>query len=119
MTWMNESPRELKAAAPALRLGLWTIFSLIFFLAGTVAFWLGISGPRSERVWQVFLVNYLFWSGLAFGAILFSAALVMTKARWGRPIKRLAEAPAAFLPFSFLLFWVLFAGRDKILHYFF
>ena len=88
--------------------------SLIFFLAGTVVFWIGISGPRSERVWQVFLVNYLFWSGLAFGSVLFSAALVMTKARWGRPIKRLAEAPAAFLPFSFLLFWVLFFGREKI-----
>ena len=114
MTWNNEGPRELKAAAPAPGLGLWTFFSLIFFLGGAVAFWLGISGPRSERVWQVFLVNYLFWSGLAFGSILFSAALVMTKARWGRPIKRLAEAPAAFLPFSFLLFWVLLAGRDKI-----
>jgi Ni/Fe-hydrogenase subunit HybB-like protein len=114
MTWNNESPRELKAASPALGLAPGTIFSLIFFLAGTVAFWIGISGPRSERVWQVFLVNYLFWSGLAFGSILFSATLVMTKARWGRPIKRLAEAPAAFLPFSFLLFWVLFAGRDKI-----
>jgi Ni/Fe-hydrogenase subunit HybB-like protein len=114
MTWNNESPRELKAAAPALGLGPWTFFSVILFLVGTVAFWIGISGPRSERVWQVFLVNYLFWSGLAFGSVLFSAALILTKARWGRPIKRLAEAPAAFLPFSFLLFWVLFAGRDKI-----
>jgi hypothetical protein len=114
MAWNNEVPRELKAATPALGLGLWTFFSLIFFLAGTAAFWIGISGPRSERFWQVYLVNYLFWSGLAFGSILFSAALVMTKARWGRSIKRLAEAPAAFLPFSFLLFWVLFAGRDKI-----
>jgi Ni/Fe-hydrogenase subunit HybB-like protein len=114
MTWNNENHRELKAASPASGLGLWTFFSLIIFLVGTLVFWLGLSGPRSERVWQVFLVNYLFWSGLAFGSILFSAALVMTKARWGRPIKRLAEAPAAFLPFSFLLFWVLFAGRDKI-----
>jgi Ni/Fe-hydrogenase subunit HybB-like protein len=112
MTWNNENPRELKTAAPPL--GLWSLFSLIFFLIGTLAFWVGISGPKPERVWQVFLVNYLFWSGLAFGSILFSAALVMTKARWGRPIKRLAEAPAAFLPFSFLLFWVLFIGRDKI-----
>jgi hypothetical protein len=114
MTWNKENPRESKAAAPVLNLRLWTILSLIFFLAGTAAFWLGISGPRAERVWQVFLVNYLFWSGLAFGSIVFSAALVMTKARWGRPIKRLAESPAAFLPFSFLLFWVLFAGREKI-----
>jgi Ni/Fe-hydrogenase subunit HybB-like protein len=79
-----------------------------------MAFGMGISGAQAERTWQVFLVNYLFWSGLAFGSVLISATLVMTKARWGRPLKRLAEAPAAFLPLSFLLFWILFFGRHRI-----
>jgi Ni/Fe-hydrogenase subunit HybB-like protein len=92
----------------------WTFLFLGFFLLGTTAFGFGISGPQPERAWQAFLVNYLFWSGLAFGSVLFSAALVMTKGRWGRPIKRLAEAQAAFLPFSCLLFGVLFFGRDKV-----
>ncbi len=59
-------------------------------------------------------MNYLFWSGLAFGSILISAALVITQARWGRPIKRLAEAPVAFLPLSCLLFWVLYPGREHL-----
>ena len=74
----------------------------------------GISGPLAQRAWQVYLVNFLFWSGLAFGTVLFSAMLTMTNARWGRPLKRLAEAPGAFLPVAFLLFWVLFFGREKL-----
>ncbi len=103
----------MKAAGPQAGFGLDHGFAVVDLIGGA-AFWIGISGPQAERVWQVFLVNYLFWSGLAFGSVLFSATLVMTKARWGRPIKRLAEAPVAFLPFSFLLFWVLFLGRDKL-----
>ena len=114
MTSRDEIFREIKAAGPQAGFGSWTFFSLSLTVIGGVAFWIGISGSQAERVWQVFLVNYLFWSGLAFGSVLFSAALVITKARWGRPIKRLAEAPAAFLPFSFLLFWVLYLGRNKL-----
>jgi len=94
--------------------GFWGLVFVLLVLAGGVAFLIGLSGPSPERAWGIFLINYLFWSGLAFGSVLFSATLVITKARWGRPVKRLAEASSAFLPFSFLLFWVIFLGRDKI-----
>jgi hypothetical protein len=46
--------------------------------------------------------------------VLFVAVLNMTNARWARPMKRMAEAPAAFLPISFALFWVLYLGREQI-----
>ena len=106
--------QEMKAAGPQAGYGSWAMVSLLLAFIGGAAFWIGVSGSQAERAWQVFLVNYLFWSGLAFGSILISAALVITKARWGRPLKRLAEAPVAFLPLSFLLFWVLYLGRDKL-----
>ncbi|MBI5603442.1 MAG: polysulfide reductase NrfD [Deltaproteobacteria bacterium] len=114
MTSRAEILREIKAAEPVTGCGRWTVLSLILILIGGTAFVIGISGTQAERTWQAFLVNYLFWSGLAFGSVLFSAILVITKARWGRPVKRLAEAPAAFLPLAFLLFWVLLPGREKI-----
>jgi Ni/Fe-hydrogenase subunit HybB-like protein len=114
MTSRPEISRPFRAVGPINRTGWWTFLFLALFLLGATAFGFGLSGPRPERAWQAFLVNTLFWSGLAFGSVLFSAALVMTKGRWGRPLKRLAEAPAAFLPFSCLLFGVLFFGRDKI-----
>ncbi len=90
------------------------ILFAVITLAGIGAFLAGIGGPQSLRVWQAYLVNYVFWTGLSFGAVLFVAVLNLTDARWGRSLKRLAEGLGAFLPASFLLFWVLYFGRGEI-----
>jgi Ni/Fe-hydrogenase subunit HybB-like protein len=92
-------------------------WSLVFgglLLIGTISFIVGISGRQSQRVWQAYLINFVFWFGMASGSILFVAVLNMTHARWGRPLKRLAEALGAFLPVSFVLFWALYWGRASL-----
>jgi hypothetical protein len=93
---------------------LFTGCCLVLVLLGAGVFLTGISGPHALRAWQAYLVNYLFWSGISFGAVLFSAIINMTGARWAWPLKRIAEAPGAFLPAAFVLFWVLYAGREEI-----
>jgi Ni/Fe-hydrogenase subunit HybB-like protein len=90
------------------------LICLVLTLAGAVAFVIGVSGAHPGRAWQAYLVNFVFWTGLSSGALLFSAVLTMTSARWGRPLKRLAEALGAFLPLAFVLFWVLYWGKDLI-----
>jgi len=95
----------------------WTVVFASLALVGMIAFLLGISGGQAQRAWQAYLINYVFWSGLSFGAVLFVAVLNMSDAMWGRPLKRLAEALGAFLPISFLLFWVLYLGREQIFHW--
>ncbi len=95
---------------------LLVVFSLMV-LVGALTFVSGIFGPHPQRAWQTYLINFVFWTGLSFGTVLFSAILTITNARWGRPLKRLAEAFGAFLPVSFLLFWVIFTGRDEIFHW--
>lgn len=92
----------------------WFAVSTILAIAGTAAFLFGIWGDDALRTWQIYIVNYVYWTGLAFGAVLFSAVLNLSKAVWGRPIKRLAEAFAAFLPVSYALFWVIWPGRNHI-----
>lgn len=92
----------------------WVVTSLLLILAGAVAFLAGISGNQALRAWQIYAVNYVFWAGLAFGAVLFSAVLNLSKAVWGRPLKRLAESFGAYLPVSFLLFWVFYPGREYL-----
>ncbi len=92
----------------------WIAVSLTLTVAGAAAFLYGASGRYALRAWQVFTVNYVFWAGLAFGAVIFSAVLNLSKAVWGRPIKRLAEAFSAYLPVSFLLFWGFLAGRETV-----
>ena len=79
-----------------------------------MAFFWGITGPDALRAWQAYLVNFVYWTGLSFGAVLFVAVLNMTNAVWGRPLKRLAEALGAFIPASFLLFWILYFGKEEV-----
>jgi hypothetical protein len=91
-----------------------TIVFTALLLLGTGAFLSGIFGSNPLRAWQAYLVNFLFWTGLSFGAVLFVAILNMTASTWGRPLKRLGEAFGAFLPVGFLLFWVLYFGRMEL-----
>jgi hypothetical protein len=83
-------------------------------LCGAGAFLYFIAGPQAARAWQAYLVNFVFWTGLSFGALLFVAIMNMTSAHWSRPVKRLAEAPGAFLPIACLLFAGLYPGRAQI-----
>ena len=99
---------------PGGRSRTWSLVFAALALIGAISFVSGISGLEAQRVWQAYLVNFVFWLGMGAGAMLFVAILNITNARWGRPLKRLAEALGAFLPVSFVLFWVLYAGREQI-----
>ncbi|MBI3087105.1 MAG: hypothetical protein HYY88_15475 [candidate division NC10 bacterium] len=93
----------------------WIITGLgLLVLVGAGTFLLGASGRNPLRAWQAYLVNFLFWSGIGQAGLVFASIQEMTGARWGHPIRRIAEAMAAFLPISFLLFLALFFGRGTI-----
>ncbi len=92
---------------------LLALFGLLVIL-GLAAFIRGVTGGDSQRAWQVFLVNFLFWSGIAQSGIVFSALLHVSNGHWGRPVRRIAESTAGFLPLSLVLFVVLFFGRTTI-----
>ena len=103
---------ENGATARRLR-GTWLIlWSLVTI--GLVGFVVQLLGSHPERAWQAYLINFLLWSAVAQGALLFSAVMRITKARWSGPLDGLAESFAAFFPISLVLFLVLFLGRDHI-----
>ena len=79
-------------------------------LAGAGAFLFGVLRGDALRAWQTLLVNFLFFAGLAQAGVVLSALVQATSASWARPVKRAAEATAAFLPVSFVLLLVLFLG---------
>ncbi len=111
---MNEMIHEIEQARRLVNWRALKLGSAAMVLVGITAFLIGVFGGEAKRAWQVYLSNFVFWTGLSSGAFLLSAILVITNARWGRPVKRLAEAAGAFIPVSFILFWVLFAGRRWI-----
>lgn len=63
----------------------WVIyFFLGFSIVGFGSFIINVSGENSTDIWQIFLVNFLFWTGVAQAGIVFSCVLRITDARWGR-----------------------------------
>jgi Ni/Fe-hydrogenase subunit HybB-like protein len=90
----------------------WIFLALI--LIGLAAFLVGLNGRHPERTWQTYLINFLLWSGIAQGALVFSAVMHITSARWSGPFAGVADAFAAFFPFSFGLYLVLFLGKSHI-----
>ena len=86
-------------------------------IIGTGMFIAGLTTGGEDsviRTWQAFLINTVFWAGIAHAGILFSVIWQLTDAKWGRPFKRLSEACVAFLPISFLMFVIVIFG-SKVL----
>ena len=79
-------------------------------LIGAATFLYGLALGDGIRAWQSLLVNFLFFGGLAQAGVVISAIMQVTSSRWGRALKRTAEATAAFFPISFALLLTLLAG---------
>jgi hypothetical protein len=66
-----------------------------------------------ERGWRAYLFNWLFWTSVAQGAVIFSAAVAMARGIWSRPVRRVSLSFVAFLPISLvLLIPLLLAGKQ-------
>ena len=87
-----------------------TILGLILFVRSLLA------GPAvADRAWQLFHVNWIYFTGLAAGGVAFAAVQKITNAKWSGMIIRFAEAPVAFLPISLVGLVLIFtAGYDSI-----
>jgi hypothetical protein len=86
------------------------ILGTIFFVQSLLA-----SPASADRAWQVFHVNWIYFTGLAAGGVAFAAVQKVTNAKWSGMIIRFAEALVAFLPVSLLGLVLIFtAGYDSI-----
>jgi Ni/Fe-hydrogenase subunit HybB-like protein len=89
--------------------GSQTVLSALV-LVGAAAFLYGVSSQPTQT-WGIYLVNLLFWSSLAITGPAIGGMIQVTEGRWSPSIKRIALTTAGFLPVSFVLFLILFAGR--------
>jgi hypothetical protein len=105
---MTRSNSARRVSKPVL--GLF-VFLVVVGLATFIA---QLVGNHPQRAWQAYLINFLLWSAVAQGGLLFSIVMHLTKARWSRPMQSLAESFAAFFPLSFVLFILLFLGKEYI-----
>jgi len=88
-----------------------TIAFGLLFLVGLAAFVVTLTRDPLQA-WRAYLVNWLYFTSLAMGAVIVVVASTVTKARWNWSVKRVGLAFAAFLPVSFLLFLPLLGIMD-------
>ena len=89
-------------------------FWAVIAALGAVVFIVGLASGDARHVWAIYLVNLVFWSGLAATGPAVAAMMQLTEARWSPSVRRLALTTAGFLPVSLGLLVVLFFGRDVI-----
>lgn len=62
------------------------------------ASWAFLLGTEPARAWGSYLVNMLFFLGIAMGGVTLAAAIRLCNGHWAGPIQRIAESLGAYLP---------------------
>lgn len=108
----------VRASAPARpargrppRVATTALAAAALFGAAAIA-WGLVASPL--RTWQAIHVNFLYWLGLTFAAILISVLFELTNATWGHRVKRLAEAAVALVPMLLVAYVGVAAGHSAV-----
>lgn len=78
---------------------------------------LGVTGLLHPTMWVLYLVNFVFWVGIAHSGTLISAILYLFRAKWRTPIARSSEAMTIFAVMIAGLFPLVHLGRVWIVYW--
>ncbi len=109
MSVENPMSNAMPLLGTRLRLALWAIV-----LLAAVVFIHSARATEAARAWQIYLVNYLFWSGLAVSGVVLVAIWRATNSVWGAKLRGPALATFGFVPLALLGFLPLVIGREHI-----
>jgi hypothetical protein len=71
------------------------------FLVGLISFVVRLR-QDPDSAWISYVTNWLYFTSIAIGGVLFAFATWMTKAKWNWSMRRVSQSFVAFLPLSFL-----------------
>jgi len=103
----------------------WLLVALVFAgLLGGIACWvyqilvgIGVAGMNNPVHWGSYLINFVFWVGIAHSGTLISAILHLFRAGWRNPIARAAETMTVFAVCTAGLFPFIHLGRVWMVYY--
>ncbi|MEI6517152.1 MAG: hypothetical protein WCN89_00520, partial [bacterium] len=88
---------------------LWAMIYL-----GVVVFSYNLMFGDAATTWGAFYVNAVYFQGLALGGVMTTVIMQIVRAKWGAPVRRIAEANVAYLPVAFVMFLITYFGREYI-----
>lgn len=103
----------------------WVVILLLFMgvLTGLacwiyqIRFGIGVAGMNNPVAWGTYLINFVFWVGIAHSGTLISAILHLLRAGWRNPIARAAETMTVFAVCIAGLFPFIHLGRVWMVYY--
>ena len=103
----------------------WTTVALLFLgIVIGAACWIyqiltgiGVGGQNNPVHWGTYLINFVFWVGIAHSGTLISAILHLFRAGWRNPIARAAETMTVFAVCTAGLFPFIHLGRVWMVFY--
>jgi molybdopterin-containing oxidoreductase family membrane subunit len=78
---------------------------------------IGVAGMNIPVAWGTYLINFVFWVGIAHSGTLISAILHLFRAGWRNPIARAAETMTVFAVCVAGLFPFIHLGRVWLVYY--
>ncbi|MCJ7829759.1 MAG: polysulfide reductase NrfD, partial [Desulfobacterales bacterium] len=78
---------------------------------------IGVGGQNIPVAWGTYLINFVFWVGIAHSGTLISAILHLFRAGWRNPIARAAETMTVFAVCTAGLFPFVHLGRMWVVYY--
>jgi Ni/Fe-hydrogenase subunit HybB-like protein len=82
-----------------------------------IAVGIGAGGQNIPVAWGTYLINFVFWVGIAHSGTLISAILHLFRAGWRNPIARASETMTVFAVCTAGLFPFIHLGRPWLVHY--
>lgn len=124
MTYNQIDQAVLDTLRPA-SLRYWAVIALMFLgvLLGAgcwayqIAVGIGVGGQNIPVAWGTYLINFVFWVGIAHSGTLISAILHLFRAGWRNPIARAAETMTVFAVCVAGLFPFIHLGRIWMVYY--
>ncbi len=110
---MTPMDTALNESSPALKKNIFIIPAL-FAGAGCLFFIFLATADHPEKAWLAYLTNFLMFTSISAGGLLFSTLMHFTKATSNPRLTGVAEAFSAFFPVSFILFILLFLGQEYV-----
>ncbi len=78
---------------------------------------IGVGGQNNPVAWGTYLINFVFWVGIAHSGTLISAVLYLLRAGWRNPIARAAETMTIFAVCTAGLFPLIHLGRVWMVYF--
>lgn len=67
-----------------------------------------------KHFWNTYFITSTYFFGLCLGSVMITVIFQIVRATWCVPIRRIAEANIAFLPYAYLMFMGTYFGKEYI-----